>query len=111
MDETEHRLTVQFSALAHPARRAIIRWIGHHDRCQCKQVVDAIPLAQSTVSQHLKVLLDAGLLRAEQRGPSSHFTLDTDALAAMRSAMGDWIETCCPSQCCGGGEKRQKSGD
>jgi ArsR family transcriptional regulator len=55
-------------ALGHPARVRIIRLLLTHDACYCGQLVDQLDLAQATVSQHLKVLRDAGLIVGEIEG-------------------------------------------
>ncbi|MEO5617405.1 MAG: metalloregulator ArsR/SmtB family transcription factor [Candidatus Eisenbacteria bacterium] len=56
-------------ALGHPARVEIMRLLIQSGDCICGQIVDVMPLAQATVSQHLKVLKDAGLVRGEVDGP------------------------------------------
>lgn len=56
-------------ALAHPARVAILRMLTRRGECVCGEIVDVMPLAQATVSQHLKVLKDAGLVQGEIDGP------------------------------------------
>ena len=56
-------------ALGHPARVEILRLLIERGDCICGQIVDVMPLAQATVSQHLKVLKDAGLVRGEIDGP------------------------------------------
>lgn len=56
-------------ALGHPARVEILRLLLEGGRCMCGRIVDVMPLAQATVSQHLKVLKDAGLVRGEIDGP------------------------------------------
>jgi DNA-binding transcriptional ArsR family regulator len=56
-------------ALGHPARVQILQLLGARDRCYCGDLVDELPLAQATVSQHLKVLRDAGLIQGEIEGP------------------------------------------
>lgn len=56
-------------AIAHPARVAILRMLIRHGECICGQIVDVLPLAQATVSQHLKVLKEAGLVQGEVDGP------------------------------------------
>lgn len=63
-------------ALAHPARVAILRQIARRNECVCGHIVDVIPLAQSTVSQHLKELRDAGLIRGEIDGPRSCYCIN-----------------------------------
>lgn len=56
-------------ALGHPARVQILRYLLGRDSCMCGDIVDHLPLAQSTVSQHLKMLKDAGLIRGTIDGP------------------------------------------
>jgi len=56
-------------ALGHPARVRILRHLRNTDACMCGEICDVLPLAQSTVSQHLKVLKDAGLIVGEIDGP------------------------------------------
>ena len=67
---TDQHLADMFAALAHPARIRILRHLAGHSACNCKQVVGEVKLAQSTVSQHLKILVDAGLC-ATSRASSS----------------------------------------
>jgi ArsR family transcriptional regulator len=67
-------------ALAHPARVAILRQLARRNECVCGHIVDVIPLAQSTVSQHLKELRDAGLIRGEIDGPRSCYCINTKAV-------------------------------
>ena len=56
-------------ALGHPARAAIVRFLLAGGECVCGGIVDRLPLAQATVSQHLKVLKEAGWIRGEVDGP------------------------------------------
>ena len=72
-------------ALGHPVRLAIVRRLAEGDCCCCSDFCDCLPLAQSTISQHLKVLKDAGLLRFSRAGVRSSYVLDREALAAVRS--------------------------
>ena len=67
-------------ALGHPARVAILRHLLQVDRCVCGEIVETLPLAQSTVSQHLKQLKDAGLIRGEIHGPSTCYCVNKDRL-------------------------------
>jgi ArsR family transcriptional regulator len=66
---TDDELATLAKALAHPARVAILRHLLRRGECQCGHIVEAMPLAQATVSQHLKVLRDAGLVQGEIDGP------------------------------------------
>ncbi|MFP4474115.1 MAG: ArsR/SmtB family transcription factor [Desulfatibacillaceae bacterium] len=74
-------------ALAHPARIRIVRHLMALDTCVCGQIVDVMPLAQSTVSQHLKVLRQAGIVRGEVDGPRTCYCLDRDRLELFRRAV------------------------
>jgi ArsR family transcriptional regulator, arsenate/arsenite/antimonite-responsive transcriptional repressor len=80
----DERLAEQLKALAHPARLAILEVLAARGTCICGEIVEVLPLAQATVSQHLKVLKEAGLLRGRIDGPRSCSCLDQDALAALR---------------------------
>ncbi|KAB2860757.1 MAG: winged helix-turn-helix transcriptional regulator [Bauldia sp.] len=82
-------LAARIKALAHPARLAIVRALLRPDagRCCCGDIVRDLPLAQSTVSQHLKVLREAGLIRGEIEGPRSCYWIDRRALAAIGAAI------------------------
>ena len=92
----------RFAALAHPARLSILRWLARNGMCRCKDVVSAMPLAQSTVSQHLKVLVDAGLVVAEHRRPGSFYRLDREALSELARSTGFFVQACCAGETDGG---------
>jgi DNA-binding transcriptional ArsR family regulator len=68
-------------ALGHPARIAILRTLSNRGTCICGELVADLPLAQSTVSQHLKELKAAGLIRGEVDGPKSCYCIDWKALS------------------------------
>lgn len=82
-------LARRIKALGHPARLGIVRALLEvgGDGCCCSEIVNHLPLAQSTVSQHLKVLREAGFIRGEISGPRSCYCLDREALAAVVDAM------------------------
>ena len=68
-------------ALGHPARVLIVSYLKRIDRCLCGDIVELLPLAQSTVSQHLKCLKDAGLIKGEVEGPKTCYCLNKVMLA------------------------------
>ena len=70
-------------ALAHPARLTILRMLATRRTCLCGEIVDDLPLAQSTVSQHLRVLREEGLVRGEVDGPRSCYCIDADRVREM----------------------------
>lgn len=78
-------------ALGHPARIMIVNYLKKIDRCLCGDIVDLLPLAQSTVSQHLKCLKDAGLIKGEVEGPKTCYCIDKpmlDKFTMMVDALG-----------------------
>ena len=66
--------------LSHPARIAILKMLAGKGTCVCGEIVNVLPLAQSTVSQHLKELKSAGLIRGEVEGPTSCYCIDWKAM-------------------------------
>jgi len=68
------------AALGHPARIRILRFLLERQECFAGAIVDHLPLAQSTVSQHLKVLREAGLIRGEVDGIHICYCADTDRM-------------------------------
>lgn len=90
-------------ALGHPARLAILRTLGTQGECVCGEVVEVVGLAQSTVSQHLKVLREAGLVRGTPDGARSCYCLDADGVAEARAALGavlGGLHSCCDGTAC-----------
>ncbi len=85
-------LAEQAKALAHPARLAILQVLAERGVCICGEIVDELPLAQASVSRHLKALKAAGLIRGEVEGPRSCYCLDTEALEALREAFAAFFE-------------------
>ena len=75
-------------ALGHPARVAIIRLLLGRDACFCGAIVEHLPLAQATVSQHLKVLRQAGLIRGEIEGPRVCYWADRAVLERAQALLG-----------------------
>lgn len=78
------RLAAYCKALGHPTRVQIVRLLMSVETCVCGDIVEKLPLAQSTVSQHLKILKDAGLVKGEIDGPRTCYALDHEALAEFR---------------------------
>lgn len=80
-------LALRLRALAHPARLRILAALAAHQSCQCGEIVRDLPLAQSTVSEHLRVLREAGLVRGETAGGRPCYCLDR---AALQKLAGDF---------------------
>lgn len=75
-------------ALGHPARIQILRLLSRLDTCVCGRIVDEVGLAQSTVSQHLKVMKDAGIIQGEIDGPRVCYCLDPRTLRRLKALVG-----------------------
>ena len=75
-------------ALGHPVRLNILRILAEQRQgdCCCTDVTQCLPLAQSTVSQHIKVLLDAGLVERHAKGTRNCYSLRADRFEALRAA-------------------------
>ena len=94
--DTEPReLAARFAALSHPARIQILRHLALHECCCCGDVVQKLDLAQSTVSQHLKVLVEAGLVSFEPDRQRSRYRIDRTALAALSESVDTLVKSCC----------------
>jgi DNA-binding transcriptional ArsR family regulator len=76
----KERFALICKALSHPARIHILEYLKEADRCICGKIVEVLPLAQSTVSQHLKCLKEAGLVIGEVDGPRTCYCLDKGIL-------------------------------
>jgi DNA-binding transcriptional ArsR family regulator len=78
-------------ALAHPARIAILRQLAKQDECICGEIVEVLPLAQATVSQHLKALKKVGLIDGTIDGPRSCYCVNYKILQKAEEMLGDFM--------------------
>jgi DNA-binding transcriptional ArsR family regulator len=85
-DDTDE-LASLCKALGHPARIKILKHLLKEDRCICGRIVEVLPLAQSTVSQHLKILKESGLVQGEIEGPKTCYCVDKDKLSLLLESM------------------------
>ena len=95
----ELRLARMLKALGNPVRFQILTYLAEHPTCITRDIVAATPLAQSTVSQHLKVLREAGLIQGEIEGPATCYCLDPKGLSWLQTHFQDWARqqvACCP---------------
>ncbi len=91
-------------ALSHPARIAILQVLAEKSECICGELVDELPLAQSTVSQHLKALKELGLIQGTIDGPRSRYCIDWKVFESYTNSLNKWATTmlklrqdnCCP---------------
>lgn len=83
-DET---LAAMAKAVAHPARLAILRLLTNREACATGDVVAELPLAQSTVSEHLRILRHVGLIQGEIEGPRTHYCINVTGLAILKAGI------------------------
>lgn len=76
-------------AVAHPARVQIVRLLIGREACVCGEIVDHLPLAQSTVSQHLKILKESGLIQGEVDGPKVCYCINPKRLKQLKAFVAE----------------------
>lgn len=86
--EADRELAALAKALGHPARVRIVRLLARQETCVCGAIVDEVGLAQSTVSQHLKVLKEAGLIQGEIDGPRVCYCLNPTTARRLKALVG-----------------------
>src|SRR5690349_17967767 len=97
---TQNELAVFAKALGHPARIAIIQFLIKAKSCVCGDIVDELPLSQSTVSQHLKELKNAGLIKGDIDGPSVCYCIDQKNWEKAKKVLGDLFQSYRDRNCC-----------
>ncbi|RFF29024.1 ArsR family transcriptional regulator [Wenzhouxiangella sp. 15181] len=90
----DERIAEVARALGHPARVRIVRLLLERDRCIGGDIVDEIGLAQSTVSEHLRILKDAGIVVGEIERPRVCYSLSSERLTALSELISQ-VESCC----------------
>lgn len=83
--EADEELAKLAKAIGHPARVRILRMLSRKEARVCSQIVGELPLAQSTVSEHLRILKEAGLVRSSQDGPRVGYCINYDALRRLKA--------------------------
>ncbi|MCX7668535.1 MAG: metalloregulator ArsR/SmtB family transcription factor [Anaerolineae bacterium] len=94
----QERLARMLKALGNPVRLAIMQTLAERQTCITQEIVDTMPLAQSTISQHLKVLREAGLIRGEVEGPATCYCLDPAGIRWLKEQITGWLADCCPDK-------------
>jgi len=84
----DERLTHMMKALGHPARMQIVRYLSQNPACITGDLVEVLPLAQATVSQHLKVLREAGWICSTIDGLATCYCLHCDNIAWFKEQVG-----------------------
>jgi len=86
--KADEELAELAKAIGHPARVQILRLLVRKSGCVCGEIVEELPLAQSTVSQHLKVLKECGLIRGDVDGPRFCYCIEPRALRRLKALIG-----------------------
>jgi len=87
--DKQNEIAILAKALGHPARIAIIEYLLKVDACICGDIVNELPLAQPTVSQHLKELKNAGLIKGDIEGNTICYCIDEKALHKLQNYFGN----------------------
>lgn len=85
----QEALIAMFRALGNPIRFEILKFLITHPGCITGNIVDHLPIAQATVSQHLKVLREAGWIAGETKGPATCYCLDRAKFAWFKRKVGE----------------------
>src|SRR6478609_8320345 len=96
----QNELAVLTKALGHPARIAILQFLIKSKSCICGDIVDELPLSQSTVSQHLKELKNAGLIKGNIDGPSVCYCIDEKNWLRAQKLISELFESYEGQNCC-----------
>ena len=91
----EARLALMLKALGNPIRFQIVKTLADRQMCITQEIVETTPLAQATVSQHLKVLREAGLICGNVEGPATCYCLDPDSIRWLKEQIESWLPHCC----------------
>lgn len=98
--EEQNRIADLAKALAHPARVAILQMLAQKRACVCGDLVDELPLAQATVSQHLKELKRIGIIRGDIDPPRVCYCINESVWEEARQMFGSLLDSMKPAGCC-----------
>jgi predicted transcriptional regulator len=90
--EDEVRIARYAKALSHPARIAILKLLASMDTCYCGEIVEELPIAQATVSQHLKELKDSGLIQGSIEAPKIRYCIEPEEWKKAQAIFSDFWE-------------------
>lgn len=101
-EESDIQLSEMMKSLSHPARVQIMRILAQKNTCICGEIVEILPLAQSTVSQHLIELKKAGLVKGTIDGTKSCYCIDWENFKKLESFLGSFVKNINESKqsCC-----------
>ncbi len=88
----EQEIAAIANALSHPARIAILKFLAQKNDCICGEIVSELPLAQSTISQHLKELKKVGLIKGEIEGVKTCYCIDWNYIEKVKKTFNGLFE-------------------
>ena len=97
--ENINTIATMAKVLAHPARVAILKYISEQQDCICNDIVSKVGLSQPTISQHLKVINEAGLLEGQFKGNSLKYCLNKQRFEQLRELLNSFLDQT-QSNCC-----------
>lgn len=92
-NESQNKMASIFKALGHPARIAIIEYLLKVNSCICGDIVNELPLAQATISQHLKELKNAGIIKGSIEGNSICYCINHDTVTFLKEYLNNITQT------------------
>lgn len=98
--DSQNEIAKMAKALGHPARIAIIEYLMKVNQCICGDIVNELPLAQPTVSQHLKELKNAGIIKGSIEGNSICYCIDENAVSLLNSYFSNILHNVIKGNCC-----------
>jgi ArsR family transcriptional regulator len=84
LTKDDKQLSMLCKALGHEARVMIVKILINRNACVCGDIVEALPLSQSTVSQHLKILKECGIIQGQIKGPSICYCINPETMNQLR---------------------------
>lgn len=98
--DRQNQIATIAKALGHPARIAIIEYLLKVNQCICGDIVNELPLAQPTISQHLKELKNAGLIKGNIEGNSICYCIDENTFSILKNYFSNIITAVTNQKCC-----------
>lgn len=98
--DKQNQIAIIAKALGHPARIAIIEYLMKVNECICGDIVNELPLAQPTVSQHLKELKNAGIIKGNIAGNAVCYCIDEKTIEILNTYFSAIVQTVTKSKCC-----------
>jgi predicted transcriptional regulator len=99
-EKRQNKIAALAKAFDHPARVAIIEYLLQNNTCICNDLVNELPLSQSTISQHLKELKQIGIIKGEVEGPKLNYCIDEQVWEEAKDIFMNLFSRLAPKNCC-----------